>query len=86
MITCAIEAHEEREVACYDVPCVYLHTMNDKEVITFRVSIKYLLLKLLCTLARLCEGTPLNHLDLTSSESGLSITIAISYFLQVGQT
>ena len=76
----------ESKVACYDVPGVYLHTMNDEEVITFRSNIKYLLLKLLCTLARLCEGTPLNHLYLTSLESGLLITIVISNFLRVGQT
>ena len=86
MITCANEAHEEGDVACYDTPGVYLHTMNDEGVITFRSNIKYLLLKLLCTLALLCEGTPLKHLDLTSLESELSITIAISNFLRVGQT
>ena len=32
--------------------------------LTFRSIIKYLLLKLLCTLARLCEGTPLQPLIL----------------------
>ena len=31
-ITAAIEAHERRDVACFDIPGAYLHTLNDEVV------------------------------------------------------
>ena len=33
MITSAIEAHEERDVAVIDLPGAYLHAMSDEEVL-----------------------------------------------------
>ena len=33
MTTCTIEAHEEREVACFYIHGAYLHTLTDEEVI-----------------------------------------------------
>ena len=33
MITCAIEAHEEIDVAIIDIPCAYLHADTEEHLI-----------------------------------------------------
>ncbi len=33
MITAAIKAHEQRDVATIDIPSIYLHAYNDKETL-----------------------------------------------------
>ena len=85
MITCVIETHEELEVECFDIPGVYLDTLNDEGVI---ILLKGLLAELMVTLvpSLYCKcvindrkGESLLYVNINRVLSGLLKTSLILY-------